>query len=102
VQLDERTDRLLGSVRRGWSRVCREEELRARALRWLEEHPAGWPSVQEVWLEALRGRGELRAWLDDGARPDEWSGEIPLHSVLTSHPFACLPRWSTPHKSNGS
>lgn len=99
---DERIERLLGSVRRGWALVRSDDGLRRRALAWLEVHPAGWPPVQEIWLEALEARGELHAWLEAGAAPDEWNGKVPLHSVLTSHPFACLPRWSTRSTSSAS
>jgi hypothetical protein len=99
---DARIDRLIAHVRRGWAPVRTDPELRARAVAWLEAHPAGWPAVQELWLQALRGRGALCDWLERGAEPGSWDGDVPLHSVLTSHPFACLPRWSTPRTSIGS
>ena len=98
----ERNERLLSHVKRGWARTRKRPELGAMVLRWLEEHPAGWEPVQEIWVDALQGEGPVYEWLEAGARPDSWQHPIPLHSILSSHPFASLPRWSSPLTSSGS
>ncbi len=99
---DERLERLLRHALRGWERVRASSTECERAQRWLEEHPSGWPEVDELWSLALRGKGTLADWLEAGALADSWSSEIPMHSVLSSHPFACLSPWSSPAKSNRS
>jgi hypothetical protein len=102
VEWDRRRDRRIELVMRGWGAVSDDPALRDRALGWLREHPAGWPAVQQLWIAALRGSGELAVWLEAGADPARWTGTAPLHSVLSAHPFACLPRWSNPPTSSAS
>jgi hypothetical protein len=87
-------ERFLRHVRRGWERVRANAGERAAALRWLREHPSGWPRGDELWAEALAGRGPLAEWMAAGSSPDAWPEDTPLHSVLASHPFACLSQWS--------
>jgi len=99
---EERLERLLSHVRRGWERVGESPAVRARALGWLERHPTAWSELDRAWSQALSGEGELASWLDAGGRPESWRLELPLHSVLASHPFACLSPWSTPARSSRS
>lgn len=99
---EERLERLLHHVRRGWERVGASSEERECARRWLIEHPSRWPEVDELWLACLADTGALRPWLDAGAVPQSWELELPLHSVLASHPFACLSPWSSPIRSSRS
>jgi hypothetical protein len=99
---EERLERLLLHVRRGWERVRSRPEDRERARRWLREHPSRWPEIDALWLDASSGSGSLAAWLDAGAPPEGWMLDVPLHSVLASHPFACLSPWSSPIRSSGS
>jgi len=98
----ERLERLLLHVRRGWERVQANPAERARVLRWLEDHPSGLPEVDDLWARSLAGAGALASWLESGARPEAWSHDLPLHSVLASHPFACLSPWSSPARSSRS
>jgi hypothetical protein len=99
MQVDQRLDRLRRHALGGWQRIRAHSGDQARATRWLYEHPSDWPAVDRLWLEALEGRGALASWLDSGADPDLWTPGLPLHSVLASHPFACLSPWSTPGRS---
>src|SRR5262245_47896609 len=98
----DRLERLLLHVRRGWERVQADLAEHTRVRRWIAEHPSGWPELDEVWSRALAGDGTLASWLESGALPETWSLEIPLHSVLASHPFACLSPWSSPIRSSRS
>ena len=91
---DERTLRLLSHVRQAWAMTADHPELRRQTLRWLELHPSSWQAIDDLWATALEGRGSLADWLDDGADPETWSLELPLHSVLSSHPFVDLDSWS--------
>jgi hypothetical protein len=58
--------------------------------------------VDALWRGALEGTGPLAAWLEQGSDPEAWRIEVPLHSVLSSHPFACLSPWSSPVRSSRS
>lgn len=98
----ERLERLLLHVRRGWERVRADPAERARARRWIAEHPSGWPELDDLWSRSLAGDGALASWLESGARPEAWGLEVPLHSVLAPHPFACLSPWSSPARSSRS
>ena len=98
----DRQRRLLTHVRDGWSRVRAHPAELDAARRWLREHPGPWPAVDRLWEDALEERGVLAAWLSSGSRPEQWSHGIPLHSVLSSHPFASLTAWSIPVKSTPS
>lgn len=96
---DDRLERLLGHVRDGWARVRAEPSELEAARRWLWDNPGPWLPVDRLWEEALAQHGPLAGWLAGGARPESWSDPIPLHSVLSSHPFASLSAWSIPDKS---
>lgn len=98
----ERLERLLGHVRHGWERVQTSAAERNRVSHWLGAHPSGWSEIDDLWSQALSGVGPLTSWLVAGARPDSWRLDIPLHSVLASHPFACLSPWSSPARSSRS
>ena len=99
---DERLERLLRHARHGWERVRANPEECARARHWLLEHPSRWPELDELWSRALQNDGALAEWLAQGAQPESWQLDIPLHSVLASHPFACLSPWSSPVRSRRS
>lgn len=95
TQPAQRLDRLLRHVREAWALCCSEPAFRARSVEWLREHPSPAPELDALWLDALQGAGPLAAWLDAGSDPDTWAHpDIPLHSVLTSHPFPHLAAWS--------
>jgi hypothetical protein len=97
---EERLERLLLHVQRGWDRVRSHPEDRERARRWLCEHPSRWPELDALWHDAASGSGSLAAWLQAGAIPEDWTLDVPLHSVLASHPFACLSPWLNPMRSD--
>jgi hypothetical protein len=86
----ERLERLLEHCLRGWTRVRANPAELSLSRRWLGDHPSSWSAVDELWRRALDFEGPLAAWLDAGARPEAWRLELPLHSALASHPFACL------------
>ncbi|HEX6884777.1 MAG TPA: hypothetical protein VF530_15485 [Planctomycetota bacterium] len=97
-----RLERLRAHVRRGWERVCARPTEADRARRWLAQHPSAMPAVDALWAAALERNGPLVAWLEQDADPEAWPLELPLHSVLASHPFACLSPWSSPVRSSRS
>jgi hypothetical protein len=99
---EERLARLAGHAREGWRLVGTQPEARARAQRWLAEHPSARADVDRLWRECLDGRGPLADWLAAGGEPASWPGSPPLHSILASHPFPDLPRWSIPRTSAAS
>jgi hypothetical protein len=99
---EDRLERLVRHARDGWRRIRASAAERAAVSQWLAEHPSSWRAVDELWEEALHHRGPLASWLDAGGEPATWTGEIPLHSVLASHPFACLSPWSIQAKSSRS
>lgn len=99
---EQRLQRLRRHALAGWQRALADGAARDRAREWLAAHPTPMPSVDELWLQALAGQGPLAAWLDDGAHLDAWTSDVPLHSVLSSHPFPDLPQWTEVTTSRGS
>ncbi len=93
---EERLQRLIRTSRRGWSAVCADDAPRQAAVTWLAAHPSPNPAIDRMWRECLLGSNALADWLSSTDRPETWELADPtLRSVLASHPFAGLPRWST-------
>jgi hypothetical protein len=90
----ERLERLRRHAVAGFVRAREDATVRARAQRWLAAHPTAMADVDALWHQALEGEGVLAAWLLAGADPAAWRADLPLHSVLASHPFPDLPQWT--------
>ncbi len=97
-----RLERLTRHAREGF-RLTRDDLVRRhRAAAWILAHPSR-KDVDDLWVDALEGRGLLARWLADDLPPEAWVHEsIPLHTILASHPFPDLPQWSIPKTSNRS
>jgi hypothetical protein len=102
VTPEERLSRLARNARKGFALARGDAGIRERTLAWLSAHPSRRPEVDLVWRECLSGEGALAEWLSGSSGPETWRGAIPLHSILASHPFADLPRWSIPKTSGAS
>lgn len=75
---------------------------RRHARESLAQHPSAMPEVDRLWHDCLAGTGELFAWIDASAPAEHWQSPIPLHTVLSSHPFPDLNLWSIRKKFNES
>ena len=98
----ERLNELAEHARLGWALVQEDPDLLDESRRWLAAHPSGWPQVDELWQECLHGEGPLADWLTSDRDPSEWHGFPSLHSILASHPFPDLIRWSIQRTSRAS
>ena len=98
----DRLNELVEHARLGWAFVQENPDLLDESRRWLAAHPSGWPEVDEIWKQCLQGEGPLADWLASGRDPSEWHDFPSLHSVLASHPFPDLIRWSIQRTSRAS
>ena len=80
-------------VRRAWQQSRRDKEVYRSALEWLDRHPSHVPEIDELWREALEGRGPLARWLDGDESALESAGQ-PARAILASHPFVVYLRCS--------
>jgi hypothetical protein len=94
VTPEQRLQRLVRHAVQGWNRARNDAVVRERARAWLTAHPTAMDGVDSLWFAALDGEGLLASWIEGGADPDDWRGEVALHSVLASHPFPDLPQWT--------
>lgn len=90
---EQRLQRLRRHALSGWHRARNDVAIAERAQNWLALHPTAMPTVDQLWFDALQGRGSLAQWLLADAPIAQWSESVPLHSVLACHPFPDLPQW---------
>lgn len=97
----ERLERHAKHARQGYARIRRDAAAREETLAWLDAHPSPRADVDALWRQALVGEGALSLWLE--SEDASWTHpDLPLRTVLASHPFRRLTVWSIRAESPGS